>query len=132
MALEVVLDASVFLAFLLDEDLGKHAERILADGPVVVIPAICDFEVAYVLTKKARRGEISRVDAFNLYQAYELIRGSRMPMEGYSSEMLHEAFEKQLSPFDQAYLGLSKELGFPLVSADLRHIEQGAQPLEQF
>lgn len=132
MAIEAVVDASVFLAFLLEEDLTANAERLFLAGTVAHVPSICDYEIAYVLAKKARRGQFSAQDAVELFRAYEMIRGTVEPLVDYTSAKLEEALREQLSPFDQAYLELAKRLGLPLISADQRHVDQGAEALEKF
>jgi len=132
MALEAVVDASVFLSLLIPEELSANAVRFFASGPIVYVPYHCELEVMHVLLKKVRQKLIPRETAVNLFRIFD-----EMPkqIEGGCWDgraTLDWYLDVEISPFDMQYYSLSSSLNLPLVSADQRLVSLGATPLSSF
>jgi predicted nucleic acid-binding protein len=133
MALEAVVDASVFLALLLEEELTQNAERLFLNGIIMHVPELCDYEIAHVLGKKIRGKQISRSDGVELFNRYQQLAPRYFEsLCDYSLEHFEAALDCAISPYDHGYILLSHHLNLPLVSADSRQIELGAIPLSSY
>jgi len=115
MALELVLDASVSLAWFLKEtpDRATYAAAVsaaAAEGAVLHVPVQWGIEVGYVLPREHRRKLLSRA---KLQRALEDLESFdvRTHMQGY----------------DALYFDLASTLALPLATLDDGHRQAAAQ-----
>ena len=123
--LNLTIDASVFLAFYLDEggSVCLQFSRTLADPAVQIQqPAIWPYELANGLRKAERRGRIEEA----LSRA-TLVEVSELPIElenGFplvaAADLLEKARKFSLSAYDAAYLNFCKERGSALWTLDTK------------
>ena len=114
-----VLDASAMIEVLLQTPAGRLlAERLLLGGETVHAPHLIDLEVAQVLRRYCREGEI---DAERARQA--LTDLAEFPLERYSHEgLLARVWQLRdnLTAYDAAYVTLAEAIDATLVTADRR------------
>ena len=119
-----VVDASIALAWCLDDERSSAADAILerlASDPAIV-PAIWPFEVANGLRSAERRGRITMVDAL---RSAHLLR--TLPIEIEPADVTTTldgcaaiARRLDLSVYDAAYVSLAIARRLPLATADDR------------
>lgn len=113
----IVLDASAALELLLNSALAERvSQRIFGAGESLHAPHLIDVEVAQVLRRLTRRGEI---DSIRAEQALEDL--SDLPLERYPHLMLLHAIwalRENATAYDAAYLTLAEALGATLVTCD--------------
>ena len=113
----IVLDASAALELLLNAPLAESvASRVFADGESLHAPHLIDLEVAQVLRRFVRRGEI---DAPRALQAFADL--DDLGVVRYPHRMLIErvwSMRDDATAYDAAYLALSLELGATLLTCD--------------
>jgi predicted nucleic acid-binding protein len=115
---ELVMDASVAVKCLIDEDDSRAALSIALSGVVVSVPAFINLELASVLTKKVRRGEIPQsvgadllADAVNLFD-------QTFPDEPLVGRAFELAAGHGFSAYDGLYLALAEARDAQIVTAD--------------
>ncbi|HFC97470.1 MAG TPA: PIN domain-containing protein [Thermosulfurimonas dismutans] len=119
---EFVLDASVTVAWALEDERDLYSEKILdalGEGKAWV-PSIWPLEVANALLMAERRRRLTRADVENFLS---LLQELPIQVEGDTvlkvwSEILLLAREEGLSVYDAAYLNLAMRLGLPLATLD--------------
>jgi len=117
-----VLDASVTVAWALEDEEDTYSEKILdilRQGEAWV-PSIWPLEVANALLVAERRKRLARADVENfLSLLQELpIQVERDTILRIWGEVLSLAREEGLSVYDAAYLNLAMRLGLPLATLD--------------
>lgn len=121
---EVVVDASVALAFVLEERDGADAARIRAllsnppGRPVVAMHF--DVECANGLVQAVRRGRIAVDDAFEALLVLMDLPFERAQPSASEVDAFRISIETESSAYDAAYVALSDDLGVPLVTMDAR------------
>lgn len=115
----IVVDASVVATAVSvqGEDGDRARDRLLA-GNSLHAPHLVDLEVASVLRRRAREGDISESEAG---QALEEL--TRLPLTRYPHfPLLPRIWElrSNLSSYDGAYVALAEALGCTLVTGDRR------------
>jgi len=127
--LTLVVDASVVVAALVDGgDVGRWAEEVLLSGPLVA-PQLMPFEVANVLRRGGRSGEISRdsaalahADLLDLYiELFPYAVTARRAWE----------LRDNLRMYDAPYVALAELLEAPLATLDERLV-RGTGPCCEF
>jgi predicted nucleic acid-binding protein len=119
---ELVLDASVALAWCFDNEATAAADRVLqrvADDAAAV-PTIWHVEVANVLALSERRGRITQArtaEFIALIEGLKIIIDEETPLRAFT-RILDLAREQRLTAYDAAYLELAMRLGVPLASKD--------------
>jgi predicted nucleic acid-binding protein len=115
----LVVDCSVLVAVLFEEETGAEARRILA-GKTLHAPVLIGSEVANVAVKKKRRGAPQGLidDALSDY-AQQVIELHRTDVQAQYSL----AIRYQLSAYDAAYLWLAGVLQAPLATFDAKLAE---------
>jgi predicted nucleic acid-binding protein len=117
-----VVDASVAIKWFVDEP-GSEWAVLLLDHPLAA-PDLLGAELANVLWKKVRRGELgveeaeliaAAVDASDI--AFHTTRGSVGRATAIACALDHPAY-------DGFYLDLAERLGLPLVTADARLVDR--------
>ena len=113
----IVLDASVVIEVLLQTDAATAvADRILAPNETLHAPHLIDLEVAQVLRRYVRRGE---VNADRAQRALEVM--AEFPLTRYDHEpLLSRIWElrENLTAYDAAYVALAEGLDATLVTRD--------------
>ena len=121
----VVVDASVAVKWLVQEEHTEEAEELLRAwvdaGVPLAAPHFLPFEVANVLHKKSRRGELSVGDCVR-----QILQLLDTPFQLHQSALLHvRALElarqlQQGAVYDSHYLALAEQLDCELWTADQR------------
>jgi predicted nucleic acid-binding protein len=115
----MVLDASVLVDYLTENDRGHEVRRRLADAPGWLwAPAVIDAEVGHALRAEVRRGTISPSLA---EEALEDLMA--MQLERVSHRFLTERawqLRDNLSFYDGLYVALAEALDAPLLTCDAR------------
>jgi predicted nucleic acid-binding protein len=115
-----VVDASLALKWYLDEPASDDARRLLADDADLHVPDLFHAEVASVLVKRRRRGELDHEALAAVRTALDLV-----PLTVHASRpILDAAIDRSLalhiSVYDAVYVALAMGLGFDLATADRR------------
>jgi len=115
----IVVDASVVLETLLrTPDAGELESRVFSPGTTLHAPHLLDIEVAQVLRRYCRAGEISP------RRGLEALRDlSDLPVERYSHTIfLPPIWELRdnVTAYDAAYIALAEALDVPLFTCDRR------------
>ena len=115
-----VVDASVAVKWVVPEEGSQFAEQLVTGGAVLHAPAFIFLELANILWKWMRAGELAQAEATDL-----MIRLRRAPLilwrgEEPLAETLSLAKELDHAVYDCAYLALTLELDAVYVTADRR------------
>ena len=121
-----VVDASVAAKWSLPEEHSGAARALLFEQHELIAPDFISIELAQVMLKTARRGEIARADALSaLTRVHELLRIRA------SSGLAFPAFELATSlgtsVYDALYLALALREECALITAD-RRLFEAVQP----
>lgn len=120
--MNLVLDASVVAKWLLEEEGTREAEALLESCKTgryaPVAPAILESEVAAVLWKRVMRGLLKVNQAKLLYERFQLIRPSLVPLHGLVRPALELALHSRHSVYDCLYVALSHQMNCGMVTAD--------------
>jgi predicted nucleic acid-binding protein len=120
----IVLDASALLEVLLATAAAERVARsIFARGQTLHAPHIIDLEVAQVLRRYRREGEISEVRAMEALRDLQDFPLTRYPHDLFLPRIWE--LKENLTAYDAAYIALAEVLPAPLVTRDAR-IEKSA------
>lgn len=118
--MRIVLDASMAVSFVLDDEFTAQSKRALAAIARYggIVPALWDFEVLNAVRSAERRGRLSPAALTNAVNGL-----SRLPIERDHGvvdglRLVTLAREFEISVYDAAYLGLALDLNLPLASLD--------------
>jgi predicted nucleic acid-binding protein len=115
----VVVDASAVLELLLRTSHAERiAERLLNPEVSLHAPHLLDLEVAQVIRRYSRAGELPEDRAGEALDDFRDLRIHRHPHEPLLSrvwEMRHN-----LTAYDAAYIALAEAIGGPLLTRDVR------------
>lgn len=127
---EIVIDASVALAWCFPDEKSVYAERVLEalEGRVVLVPAIWALEVANGLLVGERRKRIEQPDILRFTKLLEAlaVREVALPARANIEGVLPLAREYRLSAYDASYLDVAIRTGAELATADER-LEKAAR-----
>jgi len=115
----IVVDASAILELLLNSPAGAAiSARILAPGETLHAPHVLDLEVAQVLRRYLRSGQIDEARGMQALDDLASLRLARYPHDMF----LPRIWELRLNAtaYDAAYLALAEALSAPLVTRDAR------------
>jgi predicted nucleic acid-binding protein len=121
-----VLDASVALAWFVDDPISAYATRIkkaLLHGSSAVVPALWHLEMANGFAVAERRGILSAMDATqSVYDIERLLAQAIESTTDFVSvrQALATARTFQLSAYDAVYLDTARREGLPLATLDRR------------
>ncbi len=123
----IVLDASVVLKWIFDDEDGADAAVRLRDDHVsgheiVAVPDLLFYEIGNVLAKKTRLSDAAIQEAFSLLWDFSLERLDLGLDEFQAGLTLSRKYGITL--YDAAYVELSRRLKCPFVTADKRLYEK--------
>jgi predicted nucleic acid-binding protein len=117
-----VVDASVAVKWLIEEQGTEAAEAILSGPEKLIAPALIRVEVAAAITRKVRMGEIESKEAEEACRLWISALASGVPMLSPDEENVESAIELALQmrhPFqDCLYLAVARRVDGMLVTAD--------------
>jgi predicted nucleic acid-binding protein len=115
----IVLDASAAIDWLLQTAAGQQVEnRIYLRGDSLHAPHLLDLEVAQVLRRLVREGNVSVQRADQAIQDLLNLRVTRDPHIVFLPHIWR--LRHNLSAYDAAYVALAERLGATLVTRDAR------------
>lgn len=113
----IVVDASAILELLLKTPAGERiAERLFGAGETLHAPHVLDLEVAQVLRRYERTGEL---EAARGAEALEDL--ADLPLSRYPHDLLLARIwelRRNVTAYDAAYIALAEALEAPLVTRD--------------
>ena len=123
-----IVDASVATRFILTEDYGENAQKLLGNfmrGEVeLTAPTIISYEVGNALRTAIARNIIEADEA---QDAFRRFLGLRLGGKDVADDELLRALEwsskKGVSLNDGVYIWFSIKLGYPLITADGKQLE---------
>jgi predicted nucleic acid-binding protein len=115
----IVLDASAAIDWLLQTAVGQRIEnRIYSRGESLHAPHLLDLEVAQVLRRVVREGELSSPRADQAIQDLLDLRVTRYPHFIFLPHIWR--LRDNLSAYDAAYVALTEKLHATLITRDAR------------
>jgi predicted nucleic acid-binding protein len=118
--MEIVADASAFLAVLLDEESREWViERTSGYG--VVSPEILPYEIANALINVRRKGRLTEREVLKAFSISQRIAVKLLPVK--ISEAMKLALKFGIYAYDAFYIQCSLETKLPLISLDSRMCE---------
>ena len=118
--MEIVADASAFLAVLLDEESREWViER--TSGCSVVSPEILPYEIANALVSVRRKGRLTEREVLKAFSISQRIAVRLLPVKIYDAMKL--ALKFNIYAYDAFYLQCCLETKLPLISLDNRMCE---------
>jgi predicted nucleic acid-binding protein len=115
----IVLDASAAIDWLLQTAAGRQIEsRIYSRGESLHAPHLLDLEVAQVLRRLVREGELSATRADQAIQDLIDLRVTRYPHFVFLPHIWR--LRDNFSAYDAAYVALTEKLGATLITRDAR------------
>ena len=116
--MRAVVDASVFVAALVDSDRdGLWAERLISEGPLAA-PELALVEATNVLRRLERAGRISRLEATAASRHVLRLDIEIYPFGPFADRVWD--LRANLTSYDAWYVALAEALHFPLVTLDRR------------
>ena len=126
MTTELVLDASVSLAWFLKEtpDRAAYAAAIsvaAAQGAILHVPALWEIEMGHVLLRESRRNALKRRQLTQALEDLECF-DIRVHLEPISARHVVDLARKyHLQGYDALYFDLARTLRLPLATLDHGH-----------
>jgi predicted nucleic acid-binding protein len=121
---DFVLDASVALAWVLDNPIAPYAlavRRALASGKRGLVPALWHLEIANGLATAERRRDLLGADLDGALAAIQATVAQSLDTEMSlisAGDSLADARFFRLTAYDAVYLGLARREGLPLATLD--------------
>ncbi len=115
----MVLDASGAMELLLNTVRGRRlGERLADEAEVVHSPHLIDVEIANVLRRYVRNGELDERRAVQALEQWRQLDIERYPHEPF----LHRVWDlrNNVTAYDAVYVALAETLGELLVTGDRR------------
>lgn len=122
----VLVDASVAVKWVVEEDGSRTAELILEGAVEIRAPRLIFGEVANAVWKKVRRGDLlpaTGLEAIRLLPGciHDVLDGDALLPEAYEIAMTHDH-----PVYDCVYIACAVQADLPLVTADLRLVRKFA------
>jgi predicted nucleic acid-binding protein len=113
----IVVDASVLIDVLLDASgVAKVPERLFDPRETLHAPHLLDVEVAQVMRRYARVGEIDAGRGMQALEDLDDFPIARYPQHPFLARMWE--LRDNVTAYDAAYVALAEALGAPLVTRD--------------
>jgi predicted nucleic acid-binding protein len=124
--MEMVLDASLALAWSLPDEASPTAERVLArlsSGSILWVPALWWYEIANALTMAQRQRRLTEADCVRAMGLYGMLPiGTDVDLNQAALGRLYTlASRHALSAYDAAYLELAQRRAVGIATLD-RHL----------
>lgn len=114
-----VVDSSVVMKWYVPEVHQAEALRLRASGAALHAPGLVNVEMAAILWKKLRKGELTRRDADDILNDFTaLATVTRYPSGPLVLSALDIAHRSGRTVYDCLYLALAVQLGGRMVTAD--------------
>lgn len=114
----IVVDASVLLEVLLQTRAAEAVEARLFDGSTLHAPHVVDLEVAQVLRRYERNGDLSAERGRAALDVLDAFRIERYPPYLFLSRVW--SLRANVTAYDACYLALAEALDAPLLTRDRR------------
>ena len=121
--MKLVVDASVAIKWAVEENQHAAARALVTGGDELVAPDFIVFEVANILWKKARRGEISRQQAMVALPGIRSVFSRLVPAVVLADSALALAAELGHPVYDCLYLAAAQSESARIVTADRRFLK---------
>ncbi|HEY1753097.1 MAG TPA: type II toxin-antitoxin system VapC family toxin [Caulobacteraceae bacterium] len=121
---EAVLDASVAVKVVIDEDGSDRARALAMSGARFAAPEFVLAEIASVLLKHLRRGEIARSYADAALACATGLFDELVPTGRLTARAFEIAADHGTSAYDALYVALAETRRWPLATADLRLVQR--------
>jgi predicted nucleic acid-binding protein len=120
---DLVLDASVTLAWCFDDEDAAYADSVLGflKDHVIAVPALWFSEIANGIAVAERRGRVQRAEIARLGALLSSIAISvdhPLTLQPWLTNVTSLARRTNLSTYDATYLELAMRLGLPLATTD--------------
>jgi len=119
----IVLDASAAIEYLLGTPPGARVAQRIGEDETVHAPHLLDLEVAQVLRRLVRGGELAGRRAEQAIAGLRDFAIFRYGHEGLLTRVW--ALRGSLTAYDAAYVALAESLGAPLLTRDARLARAG-------
>lgn len=113
-----VVDASVAAKWYFHEEHSERADALLERDDELLAPGLLVVEIATLVWKRARRGEITEVVADRIVAALRQAPLEIQPTAELVTAALPLALHGGLTLYDAFYTALAVQSGCPLVTAD--------------
>jgi predicted nucleic acid-binding protein len=113
-----VVDASVAAKWYFQEEHSDRADALLEQDGEILAPGLLPIEIATLVWKRARRGEISESIADRIVAALRQVPLEIRPTAELLTAALPLALHRGLTLHDAFYAALAIKSGCPLVTAD--------------
>lgn len=114
----LIVDASVALKWVIEEEGSDAARRLLADTELAA-PDLLFVECANVLWARSRRGQIAQADARAAMRAIEDTPIRAIPSHRHAAAAQAIAFELDQTAYDSLYLAIALAERADLATADM-------------
>lgn len=115
-----VVDASVAARWYFPEPLAERADALLVQRTEIFAPDILPVELAQLVWKRARRGEIDEAMAYRIVAELRRVPLELKPTSDLVSAALPLALHQGFTLIDAFYVVLAMQSGCPFVTADRR------------
>ena len=113
-----VVDASVAAKWYFQEEHSDRADALLGQSNELLAPGLLAVEIATLVWKRARRGEISEILADRIAAALRQVPLEIRPTAELVTAALPLALHRGITLPDAFYVALAVKSGCPLVTAD--------------
>lgn len=118
--MEIVADASAFLAVVLDEADRKWVIE-KTSGLAIISPEVLPYEIANALTAMKKRGRLTEREILKAFKISQSIPVRLMPIKIYDALKIATKFS--IYAYDAFYMQCCLETKMPLISLDNRMCE---------
>jgi predicted nucleic acid-binding protein len=119
---EVVVDASVALAWCFPDETSEYADAVLValEGQQVLVPSVWSLEITNAITVAQRRNRINSTQSQRFIELLEglTIREAVLSLTWSVSNVLPLAQKYDLSAYDASYLAIAIRHSVPLATLD--------------
>jgi predicted nucleic acid-binding protein len=112
----IVVDASVLVPALADDDESGDRARELLRGQALVAPHLIDLEFLSALRRQLASGRVPLRRARLALQDLQALASQRAPHAPFAARVW--ALRDNLTPYDAAYVAVAEALQVPLLTAD--------------